>query len=442
MNENVDTQHISVTIRTDVLDAPDSTEKAEEYDQLIQGLRDAVNGRLYECGAVGHNTRVQIGETAETSNSNRGSSHEMAPRLTKTDYKSEVKAIAKRTLHRFADDNTGEIMEIDDIEIRTIIGETEMFHERFPFSILEHSHHESNPGAWEWIEDATPKTSLVRYALDVLAGDVSSHMGLLMEFERYTHRRDGIIYLRKTVDQPDQSTDEEENPTIEVDSNNDSTNGGNDNPTTENEYAPDWELPANEAGEPDYEGIVEQIGLKSGQVFNIDTEYYRYHSRRNHDIVVEPLTEYGEIVEDCLAIGYIWAAYCEGRIGHGQPLTGHGMVRGVTNATGDSHIGLKPSDTGTDMESSFARIGLENVPERGAFFVDYRYGEDMPSLTLYDATEDDRLACQFLLPTRERPTVQLVADRTTDLSEELATELRERIESVNESGSEINPQNQ
>lgn len=135
-------------------------------------------------------------------------------------------------------------------------------------------------------------------------------------------------------------------------------------------------------------------------------------------------------MEDCLPVAVVWAAYCEGCIGHGPPLTGHGLIRGVTNATGDSHIGLKPANMGTD--SSFVRIGLEHVPERGAFFIDYRYGEDLPALTLYDATEDDRPAYQFLLPTHEHPTVQLVCDRTSGLSESLSTELRERIESENE----------
>ena len=192
------------------------------------------------------------------------------------------------------------------------------------------------------------------------------------------------------------------------------------------ERAPEWELPTDDAGEPDYEAAVEQIGLKYDQLFNVDTEYYRYRGRRGDDLVVAPQTEYGDVVEDCLPVPTVWAAYCEGRVGHGPPLTGHGMIRGVTNATGDSHIGLKPS--GTDTEGSFTRIGLKNVPERGAFFIDYRYGENLPALTLYDGLEDDKPAYQFLLPTREYPTVQMVRDPTSHLLAKLPTELRERIE--------------
>jgi hypothetical protein len=217
-------------------------------------------------------------------------------------------------------------------------------------------------------------------------------------------------------------------------SENQSTDTATENAAVD-ERAPEWELPTDSTGEPDYEAAVEQIGLKYDQLFTIDTEYYRYRGRRDDDLVVAPQTEYGDVIEDCLPVPAVWAAYCEGRVGHGPPLTGHGMVRGMTNATGDSHIGLKPSKTGTDTESSFTRIGLENVPERGAFFVDYRYGEDLPALTLYDATDREQPAYQFLLPTRDYPTVQLVRDPTSYLLAKLPTKLRERIESVNESES-------
>ena len=192
------------------------------------------------------------------------------------------------------------------------------------------------------------------------------------------------------------------------------------------ERAPEWDLPTDEAGEPDYDAAIEQIGLEYDQLFKIGPEYYRYRGRRHDDLVVVPQTEYGDVVEDCLPVAVVWAAYCEGRVGHGPPLTEQGMIRGVTNATGDSHIGLKPSTADTD--TAFTRIGLENVPERGAFFVDYRYGEDLPALTLYDATDRDEPAFQFLLPTREHPTVQFIRDRTTHLLESLPDNLRKRIE--------------
>lgn len=206
---------------------------------------------------------------------------------------------------------------------------------------------------------------------------------------------------------------------------------GTDSPTENpavDERAPGWELPTDDEGEPDYEAAIEQIGLEHDQLFSIDADYYRYRGRRGDDVIVAPQSKYADLKDDALVIPFVWAAYCEGRIGHGAPITGPGMIRGISNASGNSFVKLRPSDW--DSDSSFARIGLENVPDRGAFFVDYRYGEDLPTLTLYDATEDDRLACQFLLPTCEHPTVQLVADRTTDLSEELATELRNRIKNA------------
>ena len=207
-----------------------------------------------------------------------------------------------------------------------------------------------------------------------------------------------------------------------------STDAPNENPAVD-ERALGWELPTDDKGGPDYEAAIDQIGLKYDRLFNIDTDYYRYRGRRDDCIMVAPQSEYADLADDSLAVPFVWAAYCEGRVGHGPPFTGHGMIRGIANSAGVSHIGLKSSDWDSDADSSFARIGLENVPERGAFFVDYRYGEDLPALTLYDATEDDRPAYQFLLPTRERPAVQVVCDRTTDLVESLPMVVREKIES-------------
>jgi hypothetical protein len=220
-----------------------------------------------------------------------------------------------------------------------------------------------------------------------------------------------------------------------------STDAPNDNPAVD-ERAPGWELPTDDEGGPDYEAAIEQIGLKYDRLFNIDTDYYRYRGRRGDDVVVAPQSEYADLADDALAIPFVWAAYCEGRVGHGAPVTGPGMVRGIFNASGDSFVKLRPSDC--DSDSSFARIGLNGVPERGAFFVDYRYGEDLPALTLYDATEHDEPVFQLLLPTREHPTVQLVRNRTSPdhILESLPTELRERIESVNESKSETDNKNE
>jgi hypothetical protein len=208
-----------------------------------------------------------------------------------------------------------------------------------------------------------------------------------------------------------------------------STDSPNENPAVD-ERSPGWELPTDDEGGPDYEAAIEQIGLKYDRLFNIGTDYYRYRGRRDDCVMVAPQSEYADLADDALAIPFVWAAYCEGRIGHGAPVTGPGMVRGISNASGDSFIKLQPSNW--DSDSSFARIGLNNVPERGAFFVDYRYGKDLPALTLYDATEDDRPAYQFLLPTREHPTVQMVRDPTSYLLAKLPTELEERIESEHE----------
>lgn len=115
--------------------------------------------------------------------------------------------------------------------------------------------------------------------------------------------------------------------------------------------------------------------------------------------MVAPQSEYADLADDALAIPFVWAAYCEDRIGHGASVTGPGMVRGISNASGDFFIKLRPSDWNSN--NSFARIGLNSVPERGAFFVDYSYGEGLPALTLYDATDREQPAYQFLLPTHK-----------------------------------------
>jgi hypothetical protein len=367
-----------------------------------------------------------MSERTDSSRDNE-STPEMTPSFSKAYYEAEIAILAERMLHRLADDNTGALMETDEVEIRAIFDETEEFHAQYPFSAIEHGDSDPTPGAWSWIEDAEPKESLRRQALDIVAGDVYKRVKQLAESEKYTYRQDGTTYVRKTVEES--GTENTAQETNDSSDDTGSANDANDNPAVD-EHAPEWELPTDEEGEPDYEAAVEEIGLEYDQLFTIGTEYYRYQGRRHDDLVVVPQTEYSEIVEDCLPVATVWAAYCEGDIGHGPPLTGHGMVRGVTNATGDSHIGLKPSDW--DSGSSFARVGLEKVPERGAFFVDYRYGDDLPALTLYDGTEDDRPAYQFLLPTREHPTVQLVCDRESTFVESLPAELRERIESVNE----------
>ncbi|EMA56749.1 hypothetical protein [Halococcus thailandensis] len=208
-----------------------------------------------------------------------------------------------------------------------------------------------------------------------------------------------------------------------------STDSPNENPAVD-ERAPGWELPTDDEGGPDYEAAIEEIGLEYDQLFCIDTEYYRYRGRRHDDLLVVPQSEYADLADDALAIPFVWAAYCEGRIGHGAPITGPGMVRGISNASGNSFVKFQPSDW--DLDSSFARIGLNRVPDRGAFFVDYRYGEDLPALTLYDATDREQPAFQFLLATREHPTVQMVRDPTSHLLAQLPAELSERIESVYE----------
>ena len=79
------------------------------------------------------------------------------------------------------------------------------------------------------------------------------------------------------------------------------------------ERAPEWELPTDEAGEPEYDAAVEEIGLEYDQLFTIRTECYRYRGRRHDDLVVVPQNDYGDVAEDCLPIGVVWAAYREGR---------------------------------------------------------------------------------------------------------------------------------
>lgn len=92
-----------------------------------------------------------------------------------------------------------------------------------------------------------------------------------------------------------------------------------------------WELPMDDTGKPDYEAAIEQIGLKYDYLFSIDEDYYRYRGRRTDDIVVAPQSRYADLKEDCLPVPIVWAAFCEGRIGHSPALTGPGIARGITN---------------------------------------------------------------------------------------------------------------
>jgi hypothetical protein len=364
------------------------------------------------------------------SSSDRELTTEMTPRLSETDYEVKVKVLAERMLRELAND-TGVLTPFDTTDVRTLLSETVTIYENFPFSILEHGQHKPRADVWPWIDDAVPKESLRRQALGILAGDVFKRLNQFAQSKKYTYRQDGATYVRKTVNQTEagntaQEADTSNNSTASRRDGYRSTDSPNENPAVD-ERAPGWELPTDGEGEPDYEATIEQIGLEYDQLFNIDTDYYRYRGRRGDDIMVAPQSEYADLADDAFAIPFVWAAYCEGRIGHGAPVTGPGMVRGISNASGDSFVKLQPSDR--NSADSFTRIGLNGVPERGAFFVDYSYGEDLPALTLYDATDREQPAYQFLLPTREHPTVQMVRDSTSHLLAKLPTELRERIES-------------
>lgn len=192
------------------------------------------------------------------------------------------------------------------------------------------------------------------------------------------------------------------------------------------ERAPGWELPTDDTGEPDYEAAIEQIGLKYDYLFNIDTDYYRYRGRRGDDVVVAPQSEYTDLKDDCLPVAIVWAAFCEGRVGHGPPLTGPGIVEGVTNKSGNSHIKMGPAAS----EDSFARINLENVPQEGSVYIDYWNGENLPRLSLYDATGREEPAFEFLLPTSEERRVQMLRDREIYRLETLPEDLREQLDTA------------
>lgn len=202
-----------------------------------------------------------------------------------------------------------------------------------------------------------------------------------------------------------------------------STDSPNENPAVD-ERAPGWKLPVDNEGRPDYEDTVEQIGLERGKLFAIGTEYYRYQGRENDAIRVTPQSEYADLKEDALAIPFVWAAYCEGRVAHDTPTSGAGMIKGVGNQQGNSHIRIEPGNS----EDTFTRILPKGVPDRGAIFLDYWHGDDLPELALYDGTDREEPAFKFLLPTDDHPHVQLVRDRTSYLLESLPDKIEERLE--------------
>ena len=168
------TDRTHLTVESNVTEMPDTDSAPQAYEQVIHAVTDAVNGALYEQGCVGHDTHIHIDEkdTDRHSGSSNKPAPEMTPRLSEADYEAEIETLAERMLHRLADDNTGTLMETDGVEIRAIFGETEEFHAQYPFSAIEHGDSDPNPGAWSWIEDAEPKESLRRLALDIVAEDV------------------------------------------------------------------------------------------------------------------------------------------------------------------------------------------------------------------------------------------------------------------------------
>ena len=193
--------------------------------------------------------------------------------------------------------------------------------------------------------------------------------------------------------------------------------------TVVDERAPNWALPTDDEGEPDYEAAIDQIGLEYDQIFRIDNEFYRYRGRRSDDAVVAPQSKYSDVNEDCLPIAIIWAAFHEGRIGYGSAYTGPGLVKNVSNIGGNSQIEVGPGKS-SDQNGL---ITFENVPEDGIVGFDYFSGESLPRLRLYDATAREEPAFDFVLPTEQHPQVYLLRDRVSYLTESLPDEIEEKI---------------
>ena len=189
------------------------------------------------------------------------------------------------------------------------------------------------------------------------------------------------------------------------------------------EQAPEWALPTNDREEPDYEAAIEEIGLEYDQIFRIDSEFYRYRGQRGDDAVVAPQSKYSDVDEDCLPIAIIWAAFHEGRVGHGPAYTGPGLVKNVSNIGGNSQIEIGPGKS-SDQNGL---ITFENVPEDGIVGFDYFNGENLPRLRLYDATAREEPAFDFVLPTEQHPQVYLLRDRVSYLTENLPDEIEEKI---------------
>ena len=203
----------------------------------------------------------------------------------------------------------------------------------------------------------------------------------------------------------------------------DSTESPAENPAVD-ERAPEWALPTDDEGEPDYGAAIEQIGLEHDRIFRIGSEFYRYRGQRGDDAVVAPQSRYSDVNEDCLPIATIWAAFHEGRVGHGPAYTGPGLVQDVSNVGGNSRIRVGPGES----PDQNGQLTFENVPEDGVACFDYFSGEDLPRLRLYDATDREEPAFDFILPTEKHPQVHLLHDPVSYLMESLPDDLAERID--------------
>lgn len=134
---------------------------------------------------------------------------ETQPKLYRDQYKRRRKAVAKRILYRLADHESG-VVEYDESEIRPLISETESIHQHLPHSIINYGHHDPNPGAWEYINNAPPLEGLRRQALDVLSQDVAKQLEEFIESGDYIYRDDEQIHLRESfIEEVDLSSEGE-----------------------------------------------------------------------------------------------------------------------------------------------------------------------------------------------------------------------------------------
>lgn len=185
---------------------------------------------------------------------------------------------------------------------------------------------------------------------------------------------------------------------------------------------PPHEVQTDENGDPDYEATIEAMGLEYDAIYRIGNDRYRYRGHRTGSIVVEPLSEYCDLTDDCLRVEYMWAVYQEGNVEAITSENDRGMVAEVETDPGTTTVRIEP-DSARDSHVYF---NVEGVPELAGFYLDYHHGEERPMVYFHDA-DCERVAFEILLPNEDNPKAQLVCDRTQYYRGNIPDEIEDRI---------------